>query len=81
MDHNLSPIIKKLESLFSIFNDHLFNGELEMPVITIASSKRNALGWCTCNRVWTKGRPLEPKDLEGKSDGEIKEMIEKRRYL
>lgn len=52
----LSKDTKKLESLFSKFNDYYFNGELPVPVITTSSDKSKGayetLGWCTVEKVW-----------------------------
>ena len=33
---SLHSVIGKLENLFSKFNEHFFNGELEKPIITIS---------------------------------------------
>lgn len=45
--------VKKLEELFDQFNDHLFNGEVEKPVIAILpDTTRGAYGWCTTNKIW-----------------------------
>ena len=38
---------KILNELFDQFNEYLFNGELERPIITILSDNMNAYGWCT----------------------------------
>lgn len=45
--------INNLEQLFDQFNDHLFNGELERPIITIqADTTSGAYGWCTTQKIW-----------------------------
>ncbi len=51
---SLSPIIEKLESLFSSFNNYFYQGELQKPIITISSNNRkvNCLGWCTSWKAW-----------------------------
>lgn len=33
---SLKPVIEKLESLFSSFNQKFYNGELQTPVITVS---------------------------------------------
>lgn len=49
---SLQPIIDRLEDLFSLFNEHYYNSELEMPVITISPDIRGCYGWCTAGKVW-----------------------------
>ena len=50
---SLHEIIEKLESLFSTFNKHFFNGELEKPIITISpDTTKGAYGWCTSWKAW-----------------------------
>lgn len=50
---SLHEIIEKLESLFSTFNNHFFNGELEKPIITISpDTTKGAYGWCTSWKAW-----------------------------
>ena len=71
----LSREESKIESLFQKINETVFNGELETPVITIASTKRHALGWCTVHRVWGSGKPPKRSDLEGLSDEETVEAL------
>lgn len=43
---------KTLEDLFNAFNAHLFNNEVETPVITISPDTMNAYGWCTTQKIW-----------------------------
>ncbi len=51
---SLKPIISKLESLFSIFNEKLYNNELPQPVITVSPDMtKGAYGWCTSWKAWT----------------------------
>lgn len=48
--------VKTLEVLFDQFNEHLFNGEVEKPVITIMhDTTRSAYGWCTTQKIWKAG--------------------------
>jgi len=48
--------VKKLEELFHQFNDYLFNGEVETPVITLMhDTTRSAYGWCTTQKIWKAG--------------------------
>lgn len=59
---SLHEIIEKLESLFSTFNKHFFNGELEKPIITISpDTTKGAYGWCTSWKAWKHS----PDDKEG----------------
>ena len=45
--------VKTLEDLFNKFNAHLFNSEIETPVITISpDTTSGAYGWCTTHKVW-----------------------------
>lgn len=62
-EHSLGPIVEKLESLFSSFNDHFYNRELQQPVITISPNNRrvNCVGWCSSWKVWdNNGSQPEP---------------------
>lgn len=46
-------VVKTLEDLFNQFNEHLFEGELEAPVISISpDTTRGAYGWCTTQKIW-----------------------------
>jgi rubrerythrin len=50
---SLQQVIGKLESLFSKFNEHFYNGELQTPVITASPDvTRGAYGWCTGWKAW-----------------------------
>ena len=61
-NRSLHLIIGKLERLFSTFNDNLFNGELEKPIITISpDTTKGAYGWCTSWKAWKNS----PDDKEG----------------
>lgn len=45
--------VKYFEKLFDYFNEHLFNGELVKPVITVQVDVRNKTnGWFTLKKVW-----------------------------
>lgn len=48
----ITEVITKLESLFSKFNESLFDGQLEKPVITVSPDTCNAYGWCTSWKAW-----------------------------
>ena len=50
---SLQAVIAKLEALFNRFNEHLFNNELEPPVITVSpDTMRGSYGWCTGWKAW-----------------------------
>jgi hypothetical protein len=50
---SLHKVIGKLEEMFSTFNNHFFNGELEKPIITISpDTTKGAYGWCTSWKAW-----------------------------
>ncbi len=60
---SLSPVIVKLENLFSDFNNHFYNGELQKPVITVSpDTTKGAYGWCTAWKAW---KPKDGKEDEG----------------
>ena len=45
--------VKNLDELFDTFNAHLFNNELEKPVITVSPDLTSgAYGWCTAQKIW-----------------------------
>ena len=45
--------VKTMEDLFTTFNDHLFDGEITTPVITISPDpSRKSYGWCTTQKIW-----------------------------
>ncbi len=61
---SLKPIIEKLESLFSKFNEKFFNNELQIPVITVSpDTTKGAYGWCTDWKAWSTEAPKPIKDL------------------
>lgn len=56
MDSNsIQQVIERLEDLFSKFNDYLFGGELQKPVITVSpDTKKGCYGWCTTYKAWQR---------------------------
>lgn len=61
---SLQPIIEKLESLFSKFNEKFYNNELQTPVITVSpDTTKGAYGWCTAWKAWSTEAPKPIKDL------------------
>lgn len=51
---NMCKAIGELYKIFHFLNQSLFVNELPEPTITIQSKgKRNALGWCSKNPIWT----------------------------
>lgn len=53
MNKTLQQSVKNLEELFDLFNDYLYNGELERPIISIQADKTGkAYGWCTTYKAW-----------------------------
>lgn len=52
-EQSLQPIIEKLESLFSSFNDKFYDGGLQKPIITVSpDATKGAYGWCTSWKAW-----------------------------
>lgn len=52
-EQSLKPVIEKLESYFSMFNQKFYNGELQKPVITVSpDTTKGAYGWCTGWKAW-----------------------------
>mgnify|MGYP006922248801 CR=1 FL=1 len=59
---SLKPVIEKLESLFSKFNEKFYNNELQTPVITVSpDTTKGAYGWCT---AWKRGRLANRRKLQ-----------------
>lgn len=59
----IQPTIEKLERLFDLYNDVIFNNELEKPVITVsADTVGGAYGWATGWRAW---QDIEEHDNDG----------------
>ncbi len=53
---SLQSIIASLEDLFSKFNDYLFSGELQKPIIAVSpDTTKGAYGWCTGWKAWNRG--------------------------
>lgn len=53
MNKTLQQSVKNLEELFDLFNDYLYNSELERPIISIQADKTGkAYGWCTTYKAW-----------------------------
>lgn len=52
MENTLTNTIEKLESLFSKFNEHFFDNELQKPMITVSPDTRGAYGWFTTWKAW-----------------------------
>jgi hypothetical protein len=51
---SLKDAIDELHTIFHSLNEHKFNKELPEPAITIQMrGKRNALGWCSIEPIWT----------------------------
>ena len=48
----MSRLTGSLERIFRLINEHYFNGELEMPVITVQSTPR-AYGHYSVSKIWT----------------------------
>lgn len=54
---SLKPVIEKLESLFSSFNQKFYNSELQTPVTTRSSRKRlNSTVWTLAKTLNMDGR-------------------------
>jgi len=69
---SLQPVIEKLESLFSKFNEKFYNNELQNPVITVSpDTTKGAYGWCTAWKAWSTN---EPKKLSEMTPEEIQDM-------
>ena len=75
-EKSLTPVIGKLENLFSSLNSQFFNGKLQRPVITVSpDTTKGAYGWCTGWRAWTDKEPkpfseMTPEEVEAlKTDG------------
>lgn len=52
---NMDLTIKELQRIFKFFNDRLFDGTLQQPVILVQTNgkHKHALGWCTTKKVWS----------------------------
>lgn len=64
VDQSLTPVIGKLEKLFSMLNQQFFNDDLQTPVITVSpDTTKGAYGWCTSWRAWTDKAPEALADM------------------
>lgn len=53
-EQSIKPIVEKLESLFSKFNQRFYRNELEKPIITVSpDTTKGAFGWCTGWKAWS----------------------------
>jgi len=50
----LEKTLSELYRLFKLLNKHFYAGELQTPVIVVQSKgkNKNALGWCTTQKIW-----------------------------
>ena len=49
----ISEIVRQIEDMFDLFNDHFYNRELTSPAITVSpDGERGAYGWCSINEIW-----------------------------
>lgn len=72
---SLKPVIEKLESLFSKFNEKFYNNELQTPVITVSpDTTKGAYGWCTAWKVWTVGEQKKIADLSTLTKEDLEAM-------
>ncbi|MEY8317717.1 SprT-like domain-containing protein [Oscillospiraceae bacterium 50-58] len=66
----LTPVLEKLEDLFSKLNSEFYGGKLQAPVITVSpDTTKGAYGWCTGWKAWTD---KAPKPLSEMTPEEIK---------
>ncbi len=50
---SISEIVAKTETMFDLFNDHFYAGEMARPAITVSpDGGRGAYGWCTVYEIW-----------------------------
>lgn len=64
-EQSLKPVIEKLESLFSKFNERFYDGELQKPIITVSPDGRGrSYGWCTAWRAWSdSGKNIDASEM------------------
>ena len=80
-EQSLKPIIEKLESLFSKFNERFYTGELQRPIITVSpDTKKGAYGWCTSWKAWTDKEQEIIKDIADLTAEELEAMKEEGFY-
>lgn len=54
-EQSLKNIIQKLEDLFEQFNNKFYDGQVQVPVITVSPDMtKGAYGWCTSWKAWKK---------------------------
>lgn len=59
-NQSLKNIIQKLEDLFEQFNGKFYNGQVQIPVITVSPDMtKGAYGWCTTWKAWKKAAASE----------------------
>lgn len=56
---SLKPVIEKLESLFSKFNEKFYNNELQTPVITVSPDTTKGCLWVVYRLEGVDGRRTE----------------------
>jgi hypothetical protein len=73
IEHYMPIAIKELGRIFEIFNEKYFEGKLHIPVITVQSTKKRILGWCTLKTVWQPAieKAMLTEEAEKKSKYEI----------
>lgn len=62
----LSSDISALEELFSILNNHFYDGSLVHPIITVIPRGRHkkTTGWCSNSYLWKTNEPTDNSDSE-----------------
>lgn len=72
---SLKPVIEKLESLFSKFNNKFYNGELQSPIITVSpDTTKGAYGWCTAWKAWSNSEQKRTVDFSKVTKEELEAM-------
>lgn len=61
---NLSSAVAGLEELFSILNNHFYDGSLVHPIITVIPRGRHkkTTGWCSNSYRWETNKPTDNSD-------------------
>lgn len=70
-EQSLKNIIQKLEDLFQQFNDKFYDGQVQIPVITVSPDMtKGAYGWCTSWKAWKKAEsPADDADKQEEATG------------